>query len=532
MRKSLLVMLIAAAVMLISAFFMHGTGLGTTAYRYQQHLEQASEADLGVCSVCGGKAEICTHLPLIELRTHGQKIPGAPIADEYGNRAGYETGDNGETEIAADFSAVSAEGVWHHADDPADEEATVMMRIRGNSSRWFDKSSYRLHIVRDATDAEKNSAKYTKIETTAPDGTSATYVEDKQELLGMNRGSEWALYGPFLDKTLIRNYMCMNIIGQISDRWVPEVRFCELMLDGEYRGVYLLMETIQVEDGRLELTKYDPNAAVFSYLVRIEHDTNPLRQISNFSYYTLRMEELREVELLYPGLANQTEKVKNFVRDDFSRVEQLIYSPERADGAHKWKNEVDLNSFADYYIMQEFLAVNDTFSASTYFYRDARGLLCAGPAWDYNNALDNFFQDQPVDEFILSNRGWFAQMMHDKEFVERVITRYRELRKGVLSEENLLTTSQQTIDWLGSAVDRNYKVWGYSFDYHNVSEHERRTPAAGSDKTMEDMNPADYETAVGQMTEYMVERGRWMDENIESLRQYCHPSVYRAQIME
>ena len=59
----------------------------------------------------------------------------------------------------------------------------------------------------------------------------------------MDAHYEWALHGPYLDKSLIRNYMWYNIAGEIMD-YAPNVRFCEVVLNGEYKGLYVMTETI------------------------------------------------------------------------------------------------------------------------------------------------------------------------------------------------------------------------------------------------------------------------------------------------
>jgi hypothetical protein len=423
--------------------------------------------------------------------------------DENGLHSGFETGDNGEREITVSFSTVSQVGVHHHPDDAPTLTGTALMRVRGNSSRWFSKSSYRLKLTENGADV-------------------------KLPLLGMNAGTEWALYGPFLDKTLIRNYMWMNIAGAVMPGWVPNVRFCELMLDGEYRGLYVLMEMIDVQDGRLEMRKYKDGNLAVSYLVRIEPTISEERMVENFSFYTYRMEPGRQVELLYPGAARQTQYVKDYVETNFSEVERMLYAGDSA----LWKKELDMDSVVNFYILMEYLGVNDTFSASTYFYRDARGKLNIGPVWDFNNVLDNFFQPLPEEGFMLSQRGWFGQLMQDEEFVTRVVSRYRELRRGVLSDEHLMTYIGEVDEWLGSAVERNFDVWGWSFDPLRLSGRERRSPEAGSGQELEDVNPENRQEAMEWMTEYMRERGSWMDEHIDSLYQYCHPSKYAASSVD
>ena len=509
MRRGIIAMAgMAVCVLLLSVFFQDLGGQAGV-LRYQQHREQPSEEALGPCGACGGAGTLCTHLPIIHIETGGQTIPGRPYEGSDGVTAGYYTGDFGEEEILVRFSTISEEGVWHHGDDAPTEEGTALFRYRGNSSRWFTKGNFRLRTVEE----------------------DDPLTARRLGLLGMKAGKEWALHGPFLDKTLMRNYMCMNLSAEVMGTWVPDTRFCELILDGEYQGVYLLMETIGVEENRLDLREYEPGDPVLSYLVRIEPYTNPGKVLDNFSHYSYRMEPGRHLELLYPGVANQTRQVREYVQADYNEAERMLYSVEMLDGSGSWQQELDMESFVNYYILMEFFGINDTFGASTYFYRDARGKLAIGPVWDYNNAFDNFLRPISSQEFLLSQRGWYAKLTQDREFVEQVISRYRQLRRGVLSEERLVAYEKEIEAWLGSAVDRNFSVWGWTFDPEQLSSRERQRPDPATSETLQEANPSSYKEAVAWMMDYIVDRGRWMDEHIESLRQYCHPSRFANQML-
>ena len=146
---------------------------------------------------------------------------------------------------------------------------------------------------------------------------------------------------------------------------MPDTRFCEVVLDGEYQGVYLLMETIDVDENRLDLREYEPGDPVLSYLVRIEPYTTPAKVLDNFSLYSYRMEPGRHLELLYPGTASQTRQVQEYVQADYNGVERMLYSTWMLDGTSNWKQELDMDSFVNYYILMEFFGINDTFAAST-----------------------------------------------------------------------------------------------------------------------------------------------------------------------
>lgn len=509
-----LLYILAAVAVAVTSLLLEAGKNGIGVYRYHQHREEPSEADLGECIVCGGKSELCTHLPIIRIDTGGKKIPGKTVHDTDGNRIGFETCDSGETEIPVTVEIVSSTREWHHMDSPADVTASAMTHIRGNSSRSFDKPGYLIKLYENG-DPE--------------DGLDLP-------LLGMEASKKWALHGPFLDKTLMRNYMWMNISAQVMGD-APDVRFCELIVDGEYRGLYLLMEMITEGPGRVDLTDYEPGDPVCSYILRIDKYVDPENEIHSFSFYTNRLEDNTGVELLYPTGAYQTEQVKKYVEADFNEIEKMLYSSLIASGSDEYKDYIDVDSFVNYYILNEFLAINDCFSASTYFYRDVRGKLHIGPVWDFNNSLDNFTVPFSEEGFLLNKRCWFSQLLKDEDFVRRVIYRWKELRKGVLSDENLCAYIEETDEWLGSAVERNFSVWGYSFDPTQLDAYQRRRPVRLSLDPLEaaeqlrSVNPSSHEEALKWMSDYMVGRGKWLDGHIEALMQYCQESKNAAQVV-
>ena len=339
----------------------------------------------------------------------------------------------------------------------------------------------------------------------------------------MKKSGDWILHGPFLDKTLIRNYMLMNLSAEIMG-YAPEVRFCELILDGEYLGVYVMMESIEVSESRVNLTEYEDGDPVMSYMIHIEPRAELSRSLETFSFYTKKLEPGRQMEISYPGRSYQTEEVKEYIKNDFSEIEKAIYSDEAGSDPDFYLPYLDEDSFIDYYIIQEFVGNIDMFQASTYFYKDVRGKLHIGPVWDYNNVLDNYITVTPAEGFFLSQSGFYSQLMKSTRFVDKLISRYRQLRKGILSEESLREYIWDTEHWLGTAIERNYTVWGYTWDWDQIPMYERRRPDVGSEDTFADLNPSSYQEATENMISYIVRRGDWMDEHIDSLRQYCQTS--------
>ena len=181
--------------------------------RYHQHQEAIAKE---LCTDHGTDV-FCTHLPLIKITTDAA-IPDPFLTDEEGN---VLIGENGQRLPNKEFVGATIEYFDqdtknNHLSDQASIMERALIRTRGASSRSFDKSSYLIKFKQEDLLTNK-----------------------KVSLSGMVADSEWALQGPFMDKTLIRNYLCYNLAGEIME-YAPNVRFCEAFLNGEYIWVYLI----------------------------------------------------------------------------------------------------------------------------------------------------------------------------------------------------------------------------------------------------------------------------------------------------
>jgi len=315
------------------------------------------------------------------------------------------------------------------------------------------------------------------------------------------------LHGPFLDKTLIRNYMWYNIGGEIMS-YSPNVRFCELFINGEYEGVYVMTETITAgEDGaRLQLSVDKKDNTYSGYLLRMDRTSDV--DINNFTKYVYRLNQTSGINIEYPGPKNLTPELSTSITKDFSAFEKSLYSYDFDSDEFGYKKTIDLNSFVDYFIINEFTLNYDAGGYSTYIYKDKNGKfrMCI---WDFNNSCDNYQEQQiPLDDFRLINAPWYWMLIKNEDFTKRIIERYRDLRKGVLSDDYLEEYIDDTIAYLGSAVDRNFERWGYTFEDDNLL-------------TPKDRNLHSYDEAVSQMKSFIRQRAKFLDDNIDVLAQYC-----------
>ena len=458
----------------------HDEGSG----RIHQHLQRQSYTP---CEQHGEEG-LCSHLPIIEINTGGVEIPGKMILKEDGDSLMTVKTSRGEDRIRAEISVFDHKKKNNHLSDEPKITSDALINIRGYSSRTFDKPGYAIKLITE--EGENNPEK----------------------MLGMGSHHEWALHGPFLDKTLIRNYMIYNLSGEIME-WAPNVRFCEVVLNGEYRGLYLLTETISSgNDGsRLNISVNKKENSFTGYILKLDRGTEvPIKEIDPFSGYTYKTESA--MEIVYPGYKNLNEQIRKEIELDFSRFEKALYSFDLKDDRYGYKNAVDVDSFVNYFLINELTSNYDAGIYSTFIYKDLGGQYKLA-VWDFNNSADNY-QEMAVDPhlFQLQYRPWFTMLMKDEDFVERIITRYRQLRKTTLSNDSLLNYIDETIAYLGPAIERNYEKWGYVFNEENDRLHPQ------------DRNLHSYDEAVDQLKNYLIQRAEWMDENIDTLRQYCEKS--------
>ena len=266
----------------------------------ERYIEHISHGEKTACTV-HSEDVLCTHLPIVSIETKGTDIPGKPIYDEDYYVIGYTLAEDGTDSIKASLNVTDNEGAYNHTTDASTDMGETMIRVRGHSSRRFDKSNYFIRFVN-------------------ADGTN-----NPQSFLGMDSHHEWALHGPFLDKTLIRNYMWYNISGEIME-YSPNVRFFELILNGEYKGLYLALETITSgkEGARLPLEVSKKDNTFSGYALRLDWgETDEANKLYPFTNYTTRAKT--QHELVFPGAKNMTPELKEAIKNEFSLFEKTLY---------------------------------------------------------------------------------------------------------------------------------------------------------------------------------------------------------------
>lgn len=390
-----------------------------------------------------------------------------------------------ENKVWASMQVLEAkpDGTSQSVQEIPDYEAAITINYRGASSySGFDKKQYRIKFYNKEGSSNAKNVTF----------------------LGMGANSEWVLNGPFLDKTLMRNRLAYETARDIFE-WAPDNRYVEVFLNGKYQGVYLAIEPVTNGESRLRLGEFGLLTGETSYVVkrdRIETEENPLEVYGKTAGKTNN-----DLFIDYPSGSDLTETQREWITEDISRFEKVLYGDGFDDPETGYMQYIDVENFVDYVIFNEVFMNNDAGNLSTYIYKELSGKLQIA-VWDYNNCLDNYqWFAQDFTEFFTANRAWLSRMLQDRKFVERVVARYRQLRQEVLSTDHIIEQIDGYQEELGPAIDRNYAVWGYVFDTNMLVGAGRDIPS--------------YEDAITQLKEAYEMRTVYLDEHIEDLYDNC-----------
>lgn len=409
-----------------------------------------------------------THLPVVIIDTGGQRIEK-------------------DKETWAKVSVINRSNSKDPSNNTPDFTADAVIKYRGSSSYQIsDKKQYRLEF-RQGSGKTKNK---------------------NYPVMGMSAASDWVLNAPFIDRSLVRNRLIYQVSREILS-WAPDTRYFELYLDGKYEGLYLMIEPVTNGKGRLNLADFGLVSGQTAYVLERCNDIREEYILD--TYGTQNGKTNYQLAVRFPTPQHLTKTQFQWIENDINRFERVLYSDAFDNRDFGYAKYIDVNSFVDYYIINEFTLTTDAGSLSTFMYKDLGGKLKI-TVWDFDNAFNNYvWGTVSTDQFYVAQSNWFNRLFRDRKFTDAVVARYRELRKGVLSEKHLLGLEDENTAYLGDTIDRNFTLWGYTFQEKLLS----------SDENGNNRDPHSYEEAIKQLKTCIIARGNFLDKNIESLYQYA-----------
>lgn len=241
-------------------------------------------------------------------------------------------------------------------------------------------------------------------------------LSSEADVLGMGADTKWILLANAADPTNLNNKLVLDVARQTGQGWVPENAFVDVYINGEYVGLYLLTEKVEIGLNRLNI---DPQSDDFlckvDFYDRWLSLKNPIKTQSG-----------RTVEITSPGTVTD-EAVADILRA-VNKMEQIIMS-----NADLSETECfDLDSWVQKYLIDEIFANIDADLNSSYFYC-SDGVFYGGPVWDYDKSFGNDLRNISPTAFLAKNAYkaddyisvYYPALYENESFRKRMMERYR-----------------------------------------------------------------------------------------------------------
>lgn len=226
-------------------------------------------------------------------------------------------------------------------------------------------------------------------------------------LFGFGKARDWTLIANYCDKSLVRNYLAYSVALQFSE--LHETSKCQLVevyLNSEYLGVYLLCEQIEVDENRVEVSE-DTSSVDTGYLVELDGRGDGTYVTVDGGKYVVK----------YPDPDTElTEEHKAYIQDYLTRCLSVM----RTGTYEQVCALMDVESFAQAYIVFELFKCADVDWSSFFLHKDAGGKLECGPIWDFDLSVGNINHSdsaKPSNTLYVRNTSrWFNGLFKHKEF--------------------------------------------------------------------------------------------------------------------
>ncbi len=387
--------------------------------------------------------EFSSNLPLVIVNSYNRYIgPG-----------GY---------IPASVRFIGLSGARSTLSGPADFDGRGDLKRRGFTSLRLPKPSFTFKARNDDGDKLKFSP------------------------FGLSAESDWVLYAPYQDKTLIRDVLAFELSNQMG-RYAPRTRFVEVFLArgsmpltrNDNLGVYVLIEKIKRGKDRVNIAKLGPEDNAESdisggYIFKRDHGSVS-GQGRGWGFSQARptddgvgFKTPRDLRLFFvdPSEDELTAAQRNWLARYVTRFEDVLYGPNFQSPTEGYAKYLDVDAFIDHFWLVEMSKNIDAFRYSAYLHKPRNGKITLGPCWDWNLSFGNadYHGAEETHGWYYSwlrdiEICWVNRLRDDPEFVHRQIDRWTELRRDLFAPERLLRRVDELAAQLQEAQVRNFKRW-------------------------------------------------------------------------
>lgn len=443
--------------------------------------------------------ELESNLPIIVINTEGYEIPDDP-------------------KITAHIGIIdNVIGNLNHLTDPFnDYYGLIGIEIRGQSTQMFPKKCYGFETRMESGE---------NLDTT---------------LLDLPSENDWVLNGPFSDKSLMRNTMSYEL-GHRTGEYCTRNVYCELVINNDYKGIYILQEKVKKDKNRVDIATLNPTEIIGDnvtggYIISVdkipwdfEYGQDGWRSSPEPSYPNA-MDITFQYYYPDPDVINDAQK--NYIKNYITQAETALIGSNFKDPAKGYLKYFDAPSFIDFMLVCEISKEVDKYRYSTYFHKQKDsdgGKIFAGPLWDFDLGYGNvnywspgldhtgwLYEDVKVDEY--SRMYWWKRMMEDPYFRNLAKTRWVDLRMNKFSSLAINAVIDSIKTLTHDARVRNYEQWPILGEYVWPNY---------------DWSNNDYDDEVEYFSEFLFDRIGWMDYHFDGdlLNPYAGISAQTNRIL-
>jgi len=286
--------------------------------------------------------------------------------------------------------------------------------------------------------------------------------------------------------------------------YTPAATPVDVILNGDYIGVYLLCDQMEVAAGRVDIKPITPKDVALpnlsgGYLLEVDGYADEEEDGWFFSskYNT-------PIRIRSPKADEIVAQQYFYIRDYYNEMEDAVFN------YNDYRKYIDIESFIRFFLVGEIAGNSDTFW-STYLYKDRNiDYFKFGPVWDMELTYDNDYRTFPINsrslwlyEFGMGANGFriiINRFLSDETIVSELKTTYTAYRaNGAITKQNLLQVVDDYVLVLDQAQRLNFLRW-------NILD------------KMVHLNPqalGSYEAEVDQIKKFILERIDWMDNKLD-----------------
>jgi hypothetical protein len=324
----------------------------------------------------------------------------------------------------------------------------INIEIRGSSSQALSKKPYSLTTL-------------------LANNTTVNNVS----LLGMPAENDWVLNSLAFDPSLIRDYLAYDISRKMGN-YAARTQYCEVVINNEYRGLYMLQEKLKADSNRVNILKITTadntgDNLTGGYITKADKTTggDPVAW-STTAYGGGDTNYIHEL----PKPIDVTTQQNDYIKLQFDNLQSQITASNVSllDG---YTTTIDIPSFVDFMVSNEFAANVDGYQFSTYFHKDRKGKLRAGPIWDFNLTLGNdlfvwgydrsFYNTWQFSNGDNEGSKFWRDLFNNTEFKCYFSKRWNQLIQTgqPLNQTVLNTFIDNTIVLITEAMGREHQKW-------------------------------------------------------------------------